>query len=78
MKIFVKNSINAWTSRNSRENSQELKQNSEKFNLPEIHGKIVNNSNKILSKFKQNPQKLNLLEIPVTSVAAKTTKKSLL
>ena len=37
--------------------------------------KCYENSSKILSKLKQNPQKLNLPEIPVTSIAAKTTKK---
>ena len=37
--------------------------------FPETRGKI-------LSKLKQNPQKLNLPEIPVTSIAAKTTKKA--
>ena len=49
--------------------------------FPETQGKILTNSSKffensskILSKLKQNPQKLNLPEIPVTSIAAKTTK----
>ena len=49
--------------------------------FPETQGKILpnsskffENSSKILSKLKQNPQKLNLPEIPVTSIAAKTTK----
>jgi len=51
--------------------------------FPETQGKIINNSSKffensskILSKLKENPQKLNLPEIPVTSIAAKTTKKT--
>ena len=51
--------------------------------FPETQGKILTNSSKffensskILSKLKQNPQKLNLPEIPVTSIAAKTTKKA--
>ena len=52
--------------------------------FPDNQGKFLNNSSKILensskifSKLKQKPQKLNLPEILVTSVAAKTAKKSL-
>ena len=52
-----------------------------------IFGKLKENFRKLKQNFrklkqnpqklKQIPQKLNLPEIPVTSVAAKTTKKSL-
>ena len=44
-------------------------------NFMKTQANVCENSRKILSKFKQNPQKLNLPEIPVTSVAAKMTKK---
>ena len=52
--------------------------------FPDTQGKFLNNSSKffensskIFSKLKLKPQKLNKPEILVTSIAAKTAKKSL-